>query len=112
MSETTINDLMPTIGETITPEIEAQIEFQAWQRLREEEEAAREYCAYMRELNHDSAERWESHEAKDGPLFTPREWGEHCADYEHYLTYGVSPMAEAAASAEEDEFFRLSAAIK
>ena len=101
MSDTTINDLMPTIGETITPEIEAQIEFQAWQRLRAQEQ-----------LDHDDAERWESHEAKDGPLFTPREWGEHCADYEHYLTYGVSPMAEAAASAEEDEFFRLSAAIK
>ena len=94
MSETTINDLMPTIGETITADIQAQIDFA------------------QEQLNHDSAERWESHEAKDGPLFTPREWGEHCADYEHYLTYGVSPMAEAAASAEEDEFFRLSAAIK
>ena len=104
MSETTINDLMPTIGETITPEIEAQIEFQAWQRLREEEEAAREYCAYMRERESHWLHLADVHNAGE-VLFTPREWGEHCADYEHYLTYGVSPMAEAAASAEEDEFY-------
>jgi hypothetical protein len=77
-----MNDMMPTIEETLTAAIEAQLEFEREERERE------------------SAERWEAHEANNGPLFTPREWGEHCADYEHYLTYGVSPMAEAAGACE------------
>jgi hypothetical protein len=71
-----MNDMMPTIAEALTAAIEAQLDFEREERERE------------------NAERWESHEANDGPLFTPREWSEHCADYEHWLTYGVSPMAE------------------
>ena len=71
-----MNDMMPTIEETATADIQAQLEHQEWERGQEQRE------------------RWEFLEATQGPLFTPREWSEHCEDYEHWLTYGVSPMAE------------------
>ena len=71
-----MNDMMPTIAEALTAAIEAQLEFEREGRERE------------------SVERWECHEANDGPLFTPGEWSDHCEDYEHWLTYGISPMAE------------------
>jgi len=54
-----MNDMMPTIEETITPDITAQLEFAEWQRQEEE------------------GERWKALEAIHGPLaslpldFTP-----------------------------------------
>lgn len=62
-----MNDMMPTIEETLTPDILAEIEHEHWVRVCERDD------------------RWDALEAIHGPLFTPREWGEHCADYDAYL---------------------------
>jgi len=65
-----MNDMMPTIEETATPDILAQIEHEEWLRV----------------LNTWAArERWEAaeamHEAKHGrPLLTAAEWEQHTAD--------------------------------
>lgn len=82
-----MNEMMPTVEETLTAATEAQLEFEREERERED------------------AERWECEEANHGPLFTITDWSEHCADYEHWLTYGVSPMAEAAMGEQEDHFY-------
>lgn len=47
-----MNDMMPTIEETITPDIAAEIEFREWERDNEERE------------------RWGAVEAIHGPLLT------------------------------------------
>jgi len=48
-----MNDMMPTIEETITPDIAAQIEHEEWQRVL---------------LKWEQRERWEAVEALHGPL--------------------------------------------
>ena len=50
-----MNDMMPTIEETITPDILAQIEHEEWERGNEERE------------------RWEALEAFHGPFLKPDE---------------------------------------
>ena len=50
-----MNDMMPTIEETITPDIAAQIEHEEWQRVL---------------LKWQERERWEAFEAIHGPLLT------------------------------------------
>ena len=50
-----MNDMMPTIEETITPDILAQIEHEEWERGNEERE------------------RWEALEAIHGPFLKPDE---------------------------------------
>ena len=65
-----MNDMMPTIEETATPDILAQIEHEEWQRGQEERERA---------------EEWEAAEAEHGPLMTAVQWHQHCADYNDYL---------------------------
>ena len=52
---TMMNDMMPTIEETITPDILAQIEHEEWERGNEERE------------------RWEALEAIHGPFLKPDE---------------------------------------
>ena len=54
-----MNDMMPVIEETITPDIAAEIEFREWERGNEQ------------------LERWEAIEATHGPLLTK-------ADLENY----------------------------
>ena len=71
-----MNDMMPTIEETLTPDILAEIEHQHWLRVCERDD------------------RWEALEAIHGPLFTPREWAEHCADYDAYLASRGTSFAE------------------
>jgi len=51
-----MNDVMPTIEETATPDILAQIEHEEWERGNEQRE------------------RWEAIEAQRGPLQTATEW--------------------------------------
>ncbi len=48
-----MNDMMPTIEETITPDIEAQLEHEEWERGERERE---------------KRERWDALEAQHGPL--------------------------------------------
>ena len=50
-----MNDMMPTIEETITPDIQAQLEHEEWDRGNEERE------------------RWEAAEAIHGPFLKPDE---------------------------------------
>ncbi len=50
-----MNDMMPTIEETITPDIAAEIEHREWERGNEERE------------------RWEALEAIHGPFLKPDE---------------------------------------
>jgi hypothetical protein len=65
-----MNDMMPTIEETLTPDIAAEIEFREWERGNEEREREERWAA---------AEA--AHEAKHGrPLFTSTEWDQHTAD--------------------------------
>ena len=80
-----MNDMMPTIEETATPDILAQIEHEDWQRMLHKWE---------------ERERWAALEAKhmeryNRGLFTPREWGEHCADYDSHLDWVGSVHADA-----------------
>ena len=51
-----MNDMMPTIEETITPDIQAQLEHEEWERGNEERE------------------RWDAGEATHGPLFDNMVW--------------------------------------
>ena len=51
-----MNDMMPTIEETITPDIQAQLEHEEWERGNEERE------------------RWDAVEATHGPLFDNMVW--------------------------------------
>tara|TARA_B100000029_G_scaffold497233_1_gene564579 strand:+ start:1164 stop:1358 length:195 start_codon:yes stop_codon:yes gene_type:complete len=48
-----MNDMMPTIEETITPDIEAQLEHEEWERGERERE---------------QREHWDALEAQYGPL--------------------------------------------
>jgi hypothetical protein len=71
-----------TIEEIITPDIAAEIEHREWERGNE------------------NRERWAALEAKhmeryNRGLFTPREWGEHCAGYDSHLDWVGSVHADA-----------------
>ena len=70
-----MNDMMPTIEETATPDILAQIEHEEWERGNEERE------------------RWEALEAEHGPLLTK-------ADLENFHKDMAEIMAEAEAAFE------------
>ena len=65
-----MNDMMPTIEETITPDIEAQIEHEEWERGQQlllEEES------------------WATLVEIHGPLMTDAEWKQYKSEYEGYL---------------------------
>lgn len=62
-----MNDMMPTIEETATPDILAQIEHEEWERGNEERE------------------RWGALEADHGPLLTQSKWIQHELDMNHYF---------------------------
>jgi hypothetical protein len=64
-----MNDLLPTLEETATPDILAEIEHKEW--LRDEERR----------------ERWAELEARLGPLLTPREWNSHQSDFNYWLDH-------------------------
>ena len=66
-----MNDMMPTIEETITPDIAAQIEHEEWQRIL---------------LKWEQRERWEAAEALHGPLLTAAEWEQHTIDVDAWFT--------------------------
>ena len=51
-----MNDMMPTIEETITPDIQAQLEHEEWTREQEKRD------------------RWAALESTHGPLFGPLWW--------------------------------------
>ena len=51
-----MNDMMPTIEETITPDIQAQLEHEEWSRDQERRE------------------RWDAIEAQHGQLFDSMVW--------------------------------------
>ena len=51
-----MNDMMPTIEETITPDIQAQLEHEEWSRAQERQE------------------RWDAVEAQHGQLFDSMVW--------------------------------------
>ncbi len=65
-----MNDMMPAIEETLTLDIEAQLEHEQW--LRGEE----------------SREQWAAIEQQHGPLLTRSEWEVHSFDYSEYLDMG------------------------
>tara|TARA_R100001086_G_scaffold153100_1_gene81534 strand:+ start:5951 stop:6190 length:240 start_codon:yes stop_codon:yes gene_type:complete len=74
-----MNDMMPTIEETATPADLAQIEHQKWERDNEEHK------------------RWEAIEAiynEGEPLFTQREWSQHCVHYNEYVDWVGSVHAD------------------
>jgi len=66
-----MNDMMPTIEETITPDIAAEIEHRDWERGNEQRE------------------RWEAIEATDGPLLTAAEWEQHTIDQNAWFDEGI-----------------------
>jgi len=62
-----MNDMMPTIEETITPDIQAQLEHEEWTRKQE------------------TQDRWADLVAVHGPLMTDAEWKQYKSEYEGYL---------------------------
>tara|TARA_A100001515_G_C4465079_1_gene174934 strand:+ start:115 stop:339 length:225 start_codon:yes stop_codon:yes gene_type:complete len=71
-----MNDMMPTIEETVTAADLAQIEHEEWERGNEERE------------------RWAAleaaHEAKHGmPLLTAAEWEQHTIDQNAWFDEGI-----------------------
>ena len=62
-----MNDMMPTIEETITPDIQAQLEHEEWTREQE------------------TQDRWADLVAVHGPLMTDAEWKQYKSEYEGYL---------------------------
>ena len=85
-----MNDMMPTIEETATPDILAQIEHEEWERGNEERE------------------RWEAveaaHEAKHGrPLFTSTEWEQHTADMNQFMDERDAAFENAFKCDEDDD---------
>jgi hypothetical protein len=66
-----MNDMMPTIEEAITPDIEAQLEHEEWERGQEERD------------------RWGAVEAEHGPLLTAKEWAQHCKDLNKWFEDGT-----------------------
>tara|TARA_Y100000004_G_scaffold86222_1_gene96727 strand:+ start:618 stop:857 length:240 start_codon:yes stop_codon:yes gene_type:complete len=72
-----MNDMMPTIEETITPDIAAQIEHEEWLRILHKWSEERE-----------RAEAWDciSQNHNNGfPLMDEREWREYQREYSDYL---------------------------
>jgi len=61
--------MMPTIEETITPDIQAQLEHEEWERGNEDRE------------------RWEATEAEHGPLLTSAQWGQHQSDMNDHIDW-------------------------
>ena len=85
-----MNDMMPTIEETATPDILAQIEHEEWERGNEERE------------------RWEAveaaHEAKYGrSLFTSTEWEQHTADMNQFMAERDAAFENAFKCDEDDD---------
>tara|TARA_Y100000401_G_scaffold75396_1_gene61242 strand:- start:449 stop:658 length:210 start_codon:yes stop_codon:yes gene_type:complete len=66
-----MNDMMPTIEETATPDILAQIEHEEWERGNEQRE------------------RWEPWESNFGPLLTQAEWTQHQHDLNNWFDQGI-----------------------
>jgi len=64
---TMMNDMMPTIEETITPDVEAQLEHEEWTRKQDDQET------------------WADLVAIHGPLMTDAEWKQYKSEYEGYL---------------------------
>ena len=62
-----MNDMMPTIEETISADIEAQLEHEEWTRGQE------------------TQDRWANLVAIHGPLMTDTEWQDYLATYGEYL---------------------------
>ena len=69
-----MNDTMPTIEETMTPDITAQIEHEEWLRVL---------------LKWERRERWEAAEALHGPLLTAAEWEQHTIDQNAWFDKGI-----------------------
>ena len=65
-----MNDMMPTIEEALTPDIEAQLEHERSEHEREERERA---------------DAWAAIEHEHGPLLTRSEWVRHECDYSEYV---------------------------
>jgi hypothetical protein len=85
-----MNDMMPTIQETITPDIAAEIEHREWERGNEQ----RERWAAL--------EAW--HEAKHGrPLFTSTEWEQHTADMNQFIAERDAAFENAFMCDEDDD---------
>ena len=88
-----MNDMMPTIEETLTPDIAAEIEHEEWLRV----------------LNTwAERERWEAleaaHEAKHGrPLFTSTEWEQHTADMNRVFDEARAAFENAFKCDEDDD---------
>ena len=62
-----MNDMMPTIEETISADIEAQMEHEEWTREQE------------------TQDRWANLVAVHGPLMTDVEWQKYLTEYGEYL---------------------------
>ena len=62
-----MNDMMPTIEENITPDVQAQIEHEEWTRKQDDQET------------------WADLVAIHGPLMTEVEWTQYLAEYGDYL---------------------------
>lgn len=64
-----MNDMMPTIEETLTPDIQAQLEHEEWERGNEDRE------------------RWEVLEDIHGPLMTADQWNQHQRDMDAHIDW-------------------------
>jgi len=83
-----MNDMMPTIEETATPDILAQIEHEEWLRV----------------LNTwAERERWEAAEALHGPLLTKTEWEQHTADMNQFIDERDAAFENAFKCDEDDD---------
>ena len=80
-----MNDMMPTIEETATPDILAQIEHEEWERGNEQRE------------------RWEAAEALHGPLLTKTEWEQHTADMNQFIDERDAAFENAFKCDEDDD---------
>ena len=83
-----MNDMMPTIEETLTPDIAAEIEFREWERGNEERERE---------------ERWAAAEALHGPLLTKTEWEQHTADMNQFIDERDAAFENAFKCDEDDD---------
>ena len=83
-----MNDMMPTIEETLTPDIAAEIEFREWERGNEERERE---------------ERWAAAEALYGPLLTKTEWEQHTADMNQFIDERDAAFENAFKCDEDDD---------
>ena len=88
-----MNDMMPTIEETITPDIAAEIEHREWERGNEEREREERWAALEA-----------AHEAKYGrPLFTSTEWEQHTADMNRAIDERDAALENAFMCDEDDD---------